>query len=234
MENRQKLSSFALYLLLPAALYACSKLNISFLWGTKHIYLTGASLIFPALGALVALPQTVLLVGAYFLTKVLLGFYSLTFGIPTLLATANWSLSLNKSSSYKHLISTSKALLQVILPITCMALFAAHPEGLKGFAYALYWLIPVGLFVREYLGKTSVFTTALSSTFIAHAVGSVFGLYAFNIPAATWLALIPVVALERLVFASATTLVYLGVQKIGHVITAKKNEDVKKPSTFLN
>ena len=234
MENRQKYSTLALYLLLPAALYACSKFNISFAWGTQNIHLTGVSLIFPALGALVALPQTILLVGLYSITKLFLGFHSLTFGLPTLFATANWSLSQNTVKINPKLIIASKVLLQVILPLSCMALFIAHPEGYKGFAYSLYWLIPVALFLKQALGKKSVFTTALSSTFIAHSVGSVFALYSLNIPGSTWIALIPVVALERLIFASGATLAYYGICKLGRSVASGKETLTTKPATFLN
>ncbi len=90
--------------------------------------------------------------------------------------------------------------------IACMALFWLHPEGGAAWAYALFWLIPIGakLFAEKNLAAQS-----LGATFTAHAVGSTAFLYAYNIPAATWWALIPVTAFERLLFAGGITISYL-------------------------
>ena len=56
-----------------------------------------------------------------------------------------------------------------------------------------------------------VFLTSLSSTFIAHAVGSVIWIYADPATPEFWYALIPLVAVERLVMASGMTLAYYGI-----------------------
>src|SRR5579872_833379 len=66
--------------------------------------------------------------------------------------------------------ATHNFLVRVILPIACMALFIAHPVGSQAFIYSLYWLIPVVLYL---IPQRSLFLTALGSTFVAHAVGSV-------------------------------------------------------------
>jgi hypothetical protein len=89
-----------------------------------------------------------------------------------------------------------------------MALFIIHPVGLLASAYSLYWLIPVGCY---FIARTSIFSAALASTFIAHAVGSVMWLYLQPTTAQYWLTLIPVVAAERLIFASAATVLYYGI-----------------------
>jgi hypothetical protein len=78
-----------------------------------------------------------------------------------------------------------------------MGLFWVHPIGAQAWPYALYWLIPVVLYC---LGnnKNNVYT-ALGSTFIAHAAGSIIWLYTVPMTSQQWLALIPVVAVERLI-----------------------------------
>ncbi|MFH0835150.1 MAG: hypothetical protein V1881_02310 [Candidatus Micrarchaeota archaeon] len=86
----------------------------------------------------------------------------------------------------------------VAVPILAMLLFWMHPEGAQAWYYALYWLIPVAAFM---FFKDNLFAKSLGATFTAHCVGSVAFLYAFNIPAATWTMLIPIVAWERLSFA---------------------------------
>lgn len=86
-----------------------------------------------------------------------------------------------------------------------MAAFIAHPVGSQAFLYSFYWLIPVAIYL---MGRNSLFAQALGSTFTAHAVGSVIWLYANPMTPEIWLALIPVVLVERLVFASGIVLVY--------------------------
>lgn len=90
------------------------------------------------------------------------------------------------------------------LPLVCMGLFVMHPVGGQAWVYSLYWLIPViAVFLPQRL-----FLRSLGATFTAHAVGSVVWLYAFQTTPAFWVALIPVVAFERLMFASGITVSY--------------------------
>ncbi len=91
------------------------------------------------------------------------------------------------------------------LPLLCMALFIAHPVGGQAWYYSLYWLVPVfALFLPQKL-----FLRSLGATFTAHALGSVIWLYTFQSTPAFWLALIPVVAFERLLFASGISVSYV-------------------------
>ncbi|MCX8175307.1 MAG: hypothetical protein N3E51_03825 [Candidatus Micrarchaeota archaeon] len=84
-----------------------------------------------------------------------------------------------------------------IVPLACMALFVLHPVGSQAWFYSLYWLIPIiALALPEHL-----FLRSLGSTFTAHAVGSVAFLYLIPSTPALWVALIPVVAFERGMFA---------------------------------
>lgn len=100
--------------------------------------------------------------------------------------------------------ATRSSIIRVVLPLACMALFIAHPVGNQAFFYSFYWFIPVVLF---FVGRETLFMQALGSTFVAHAVGSVIWLYTVPMTAVTWMALIPVVALERFVFAMGMVVV---------------------------
>lgn len=112
-------------------------------------------------------------------------------GIPTLCAGFYWNLS-------------SRAV-KTVIPLLLMIAFWAHPMGAQAWPYTLFWLIPAGIAVTR---TTSIFATALAATFIAHAVGSVLWLYSTAMEPAYWYALLPIVPLERFIFAATTTACY--------------------------
>jgi|WetSurMetagenome_2_1015567.scaffolds.fasta_scaffold229735_2 hypothetical protein len=87
--------------------------------------------------------------------------------------------------------------LGIIVPAAAMLAFWANPIGQQAWVYALYWLIPIA---AKFLPDKLVLRS-LGSTFTAHAVGSVLFLYTIPTAPALWLALIPVVAVERGAFA---------------------------------
>ena len=95
--------------------------------------------------------------------------------------------------------------LVALIPVACMIAFWLHPEGRQAWYYALYWLIPV----LASLKSERLILNSLGSTFTAHALGSVAFLYAFNLPAAVWLGLIPIVFVERLMFTAGIAASYL-------------------------
>ena len=103
-------------------------------------------------------------------------------------------------------LAKPNALVRFFIPLVCMILFIAHPEGGRAWMYTLYWFIPMGVYFSTM--RSNTFVKSLGSTFTAHAVGSVIWLYATNMGAAYWIGLIPVVAFERLLFASGTTVAY--------------------------
>ena len=109
------------------------------------------------------------------------------------------------------------ALFRLLVPLSCMVLFVAHPVGFAAAPYALYWLIPIAVY---WFDNKSVFLQSLASTFVAHAVGSVLWLYSFDMTAQMWLGLIPVVALERLFFASSMTAIYMIVVQVRSVFAS--------------
>lgn len=126
------------------------------------------------------------------------GFFSahtLAFHVPGFAASVYWT--------------TESIVFRVGLPLACIVSFILHPDGIVVAPYALFWLIPIGLF---FVKQKNIFLHALSSTFIAHAVGSVIWIYTVPMPPSLWYSAMLLVPFERIVLASTTVLLY-------HVIT---------------
>ena len=97
-----------------------------------------------------------------------------------------------------YFVTYKKNYAALAIPVIAMAMFFLHPVGSQSWFYALYWLIPiVAFFVPENLWFRS-----LGASFTAHAVGSIAFLYLFTTTPEFWIALIPLVAIERIVFAT--------------------------------
>jgi hypothetical protein len=95
--------------------------------------------------------------------------------------------------------------------LVAMAAFIAHPIGREVWYYSLYWLIP---FAMQRFGRGNLFASALGATFTQHAVGGVTWLYAFGLSAEIWRGLIPIVAAERLLFATGIAVSYVAFQAL--------------------
>lgn len=87
--------------------------------------------------------------------------------------------------------------LNILVPLAAIAAFLAHPIGREVWYFTLFWTIPV---VAYFLRDRFLLARALGATFSAHAVGGALWIWAFALPASVWDALIPVVAVERLLF----------------------------------
>jgi len=165
-----------------------SFIKVSFLVGSSMVWFSGINSIVPLAGAFGGvLGACVLflmrqLVHLIFFKTVSLSF--LAFCVPGFCASLYWA--------------TNHSIIRVWLPLLCMGLFIAHPVGAQAFVYSLYWLIPVVLYSFSY---QSLFLQALGSTFVAHAVGSVIWLYTVPMTAGMWFGLMPVVIIERVLFA---------------------------------
>lgn len=119
-------------------------------------------------------------------------FYKLVYHIPGFCASAYWA--------------TENKLISLIIPALCMGAFLYHPVGFAAAPYSFYWFIPMALY---FVPRKTIFMHSLASTFIAHAVGTIVYLYMNpTMSVAQWYALIPLVAVERFVFASAMTALY--------------------------
>ncbi|MBW2964226.1 hypothetical protein KY363_02095 [Candidatus Woesearchaeota archaeon] len=99
----------------------------------------------------------------------------------------------------------TKRFLGIIVPAACIVLFVTHPVGSQAWIYATWWLIPIAICLLPERYSNKVFLKSLGATFTAHAVGSVAWLFTFNMEPGQWVALMPVVAYERLLFAMGIT-----------------------------
>ena len=82
----------------------------------------------------------------------------------------------------------------------------------------MFWLIPV----IAYFKKDNLFIKSLGATFTAHAVGGAAWIWAFNLPAAVWNGLIPIVIAERLLFATGIAVSYVVVKHTLSFLASKK------------
>ncbi len=124
--------------------------------------------------------------------------WALVYHIPGICASAYWA--------------SNRKVIGLVIPILSMIAFIAHPVGYYAVPYTFYWFIPMILF---FIPQRSIFLDALASTFVAHSIGSVLWLYTHPaMSSAEWIALIPVVAVERLSFAWGMTALYFIVSSI--------------------
>ena len=93
---------------------------------------------------------------------------------------------------------TKRGKLNLVVPIIAIAAFIAHPIGREVWYFTLFWTIPI---IAYFLRNRFLFARALGSTFTAHAVGGALWIWTFALPASVWNGLIPIVAIERLLFA---------------------------------
>ena len=130
--------------------------------------------------------------------------------LPTLAAAGYLSLI-----SSQHTTSFYKRLFYALIPLSCIVLFCLQTSQTAACLYATFWFIAMATLC---IPHTNLFVHCIGSTFTAHAVGSVLWLY-FG-PAMTpnmWINLMPLVVLERLLFASGMwisyTLIMVGISR---------------------
>ena len=208
MKNKRFFLIISFFALL---FFSFSYLKISFGLGSYKFFFTGMNFIIPIFGAFFSFPLTLFFLGVlFFIKKILLG-GMITLGVPTLVSTIALNLMFKKENRSSFLINFGNFIFRVILPIFAIVTFVMHPVGQQAYLYSFYWLIPIFLY---FIKDNSIFTKALTTTFIAHAIGSLMWLYFIPMTSVQWLSLIPVVAIERLVFASGMVIFFLGIKKI--------------------
>lgn len=171
-------------------------------------------MVLPLCGAWCGLVGSGALLGSTFILKLvgmLFGFKArIFFGLPTVCASLYWS--------------TEHRWLRAGIPALCMLLFIAHPVGLYAAPYTLYWLLPIGIAYSTFCNHDVA--RALASAFTAHAAGSVMHLYLVQtLTSQDWIALIPVVAVERLFLALGMWISYklLSRLRVTHVVRSARS-----------
>lgn len=197
-----------------------AQVKISFLVGTQMASFSLAHCLTPLIGLLAGgIGAT-----AFFAARTVFNSGSLILACH--LPTFGAALYLSALTTTNYNISLGKKLVLAAIPLGCMLLFILHPVGYAAFVYSLFWLIPLASLA---IPHNNLFFHMLGSTFTAHAIGSVLWLYAGLIPDAhIWINLIPVVIIERLLFASGMFVGY------NIIITAKKAVYMRKIFTLLS
>jgi len=112
----------------------------------------------------------------------------------------------------------------LVIPIAAIILFVINPVGSQAWVYSLYWLIPI---ICALVKPNSLFFKALGATFTAHCIGSIVWLYLVNpMTPELWLALIPVVAIERFAFATGITVSFVAVNALLNKFFADSKTEV--------
>lgn len=123
---------------------------------------------------------------------------------------------------------TKRDKLSFLIPAAAIILFVAHPVGRQVWFFSLFWTIPIiiKLLPKKYGEKA--FLRSLGATFTAHAAGGAMWNYIVPMTPAAWIALIPIVIFERLIFASGITISYAGLN------TLLDRMDAKTKSEYVN
>ena len=183
------MKKLAFVLLFVALVFLATQVKLSTMWGASGQYFTlyeflgplPAAFLGPVFGAaviIIAKSANMLISGSTWTLFDMARVFTMVF--------AAWYFA-----SYK------KNLALLAVPLICMALFILNPIGGQAWYYSLYWLIPVVAF----FAPDNLLLRSLGASFMAHAVGSVAFLYSIQTVPQLWIALIPVVAIERFVFA---------------------------------
>jgi hypothetical protein len=187
-----------------------SAITINHVTGSTKAIFSGINFLLPLAGSCLSLSQCTGLLAVLWCIKQLIKGMPVTLGFPTIASMLSWSA---RTCSWADL------LVNVALPLGCMGVFIAATASTLAWTYSLYWLIPVALWaVHNINRKSTIFTKALQSTFIAHAVGSVMWLNMVPMVPTQWVALIPVVAAERLIMAASMTIVYYVLGYARHIL----------------
>jgi len=202
MNDKLKLGVFlVLFSALSVAFYT---INLSYIWGSQAQSFTmfqfigpvGGGILGPGIGAAIA-------VAVDFASKVILGKMSWDLvGFIRLFTVAAAALCFG--------MVREKKWAGIVIPIAGMLLFWTNPVGAEAWGYALLWLIPIA---ASFLAS-NLFMRSLASTFQAHIVGSLAFLYFVGLPASAWWALIPLVIVERTLFAAGISITYVSLNSI--------------------
>ncbi len=209
--------------------------KVSFIIGSFAAFFSISSMLLPLTGAFGGILGSTTLFGAGILVRLAFGsvlsFKILAYHIPGYLASAYWA---RPSKWLSVVLPIACMVLFMAHPVG----YAAAPYAMYWFIPVVIGLFGIlektdgkklPFVLRTLLGLSkdaahsavyrrispskNIFLHSLTSTFIAHAVGSVIWLYATPMTPEFWYALIPVVAVERLVIASGMTLAYYAFAK---------------------
>jgi len=130
-----------------------------------------------------------------------------------------------------YYFGSKKKNMSIVIPLLAMAAFIIHPVGREVWFFSLFWTIPIIARILPEKYAMSVPLKSLGATFTAHAVGGALWIWTIPMTAGQWVALIPVVIYERLLFAAGIGISYLVFNLVlDKVLDALK---IKVPSDIL-
>ncbi len=203
------LYAMARSLVTASGIKVASLLKFSYIVGSHAAFFSASSIAIPLMGAWSRISNILMTCALGFAVRLAFGaslLPMLAYWIPGLCAALYWQMP---SKMYRF-----------GLPLLCMILFLVHPVGAAAAPYAFYWFIP--LFIAMMRNRT-LWHDALASTLTAHAVGSVIWLYTVPMSAAAWIALIPIVACERMLYASG---IVVGHAVISYLISFSRTHSI--------
>ena len=118
--------------------------------------------------------------------------------------------------------------LNVFVPALAIIAFVANPVGREVWYFSLFWTIPI---VCYFFQERWLLARALGATFMAHSVGGALWVWFVPIPAAVWASLIPIVIMERLLYAAGIAGTYLAVNNAFALLNEKLQFSFKFPVT---
>lgn len=107
----------------------------------------------------------------------------------------------------------------LLVPALSIIAFNLHPIGQAVWFYSLFWVIP---FLVWPFRDRFLLAKAMGATMTSHAVGGAVWIWAFNLPATVWVALIPVVILERSIFTLGISASYILMNNVLGYLSKKK------------
>jgi hypothetical protein len=119
----------------------------------------------------------------------------------------------------------------VIVPLIAMAAFIAHPVGRTVWFFTLFWTIPIIARLLPAKYSMGVPLKSLGATFTAHSVGGALWIWTVPMTSGQWIALIPIVIFERLLFAAGIGISYVTFNAVFDKVLDKLK--IKVPSDIL-
>lgn len=179
-----------------AAAKIAQAFKVSFILGSYTMFFSMSNCITPLAGAFAGLSGAsfaliLKMIYAVLVSGGMVSAMRLVDGIPGLFAGYYWA--------------SNGLFIRVGVPLACMTAFIAHPVGSQAWGYTLFWWLPIMFYI---FSMNNLFAQALGSTLTAHAVGSALWIYLNPMSPDMWLALIPIVVVERLFFASGMVALY--------------------------
>ena len=108
-----------------------------------------------------------------------------------------------------YYFGSKKKNLNIIVPLIAIGMFILHPVGREVWFFSLFWTIPIVAKLLPEKYSNGIIARSLGATFTAHAVGGAFWIWTIPMEAGQWVALIPIVIYERLLFAGGIAASYI-------------------------